>query len=59
MRGIKDVSWKAAKGMMSEANFLKNLMEMDVDAITPAQVRYQLVLTATLTNTFSKSMCLL
>jgi len=39
MRGIKDVSWKAAKGMMSEANFLKNLMEMDVDAITPAQVK--------------------
>lgn len=24
--------------MMSEANFLKGLMEMDVDGITPAQV---------------------
>ncbi|XP_047141246.1 dynein axonemal heavy chain 10 isoform X1 [Hydra vulgaris] len=39
MRGIKDISWKSAKGMMSEANFLKTLMEMDVDAITTAQVK--------------------
>lgn len=38
LRGIKEVSWKAAKGMMSEANFLKSLMEMDVDGITAAQV---------------------
>ena len=38
LRGIKEISWKAAKGMMSEANFLKGLMEMDVDGITPAQV---------------------
>lgn len=40
MRGIKDISWKSAKGMMSEANFLKTLMEMDVDAITTAQVYF-------------------
>ncbi|XP_057295129.1 dynein axonemal heavy chain 10-like [Hydractinia symbiolongicarpus] len=39
LRGIKEVSWKAAKGMMSEANFLKSLMEMDVDGITGAQVK--------------------
>ena len=39
LRGIKEISWKAAKGMMSEANFLKGLMEMDVDGITPAQVK--------------------
>ncbi|CAH1233746.1 DNAH10 [Branchiostoma lanceolatum] len=37
MRGIKEVSWKSAKGMMSEPNFLKSLMEMDVDAITQGQ----------------------
>ncbi|CAH3028713.1 unnamed protein product, partial [Porites evermanni] len=39
MRGYKEVSWKQAKGMMSEANFLKSLTEMDVDGITTAQVK--------------------
>lgn len=39
MRGYKEVSWKQAKGMMSEANFLKSLTEMDVDGIAPNQVR--------------------
>lgn len=39
MRGYKEVSWKQAKGMMSEANFLKSLTEMDVDGITSTQVR--------------------
>ena len=38
MKGIREVSWKSAKGMMSEANFLKSLTEMDVDAITAKQV---------------------
>ena len=38
MRGYSEISWKAAKGMMSEANFLGSLMTMDVDAITNAQV---------------------
>ena len=37
LTGIKEVSWKSAKGMMSEANFLKSLTEMDVDAITAKQ----------------------
>ncbi|XP_072908128.1 dynein axonemal heavy chain 10 [Hemitrygon akajei] len=39
MRGYKEINWKSAKGMMSEANFLKNLMEMDCDAIGQAQVK--------------------
>lgn len=39
MRGYKEVSWKQAKGMMSEANFLKSLTEMDVDGITQNQVK--------------------
>ncbi|XP_014674920.1 PREDICTED: dynein heavy chain 10, axonemal-like [Priapulus caudatus] len=39
MRGSKDISWKSAKAMMSEANFLKSLMEMDVDAITTSQTK--------------------
>ncbi|XP_076363131.1 dynein heavy chain at 89D isoform X2 [Tachypleus tridentatus] len=38
LRGIKEVSWKSAKGMMSEANFLRSLMDMDVDCISAAQV---------------------
>ena len=39
MKGIKEVSWKSAKGMMSEANFLKSLKEMNVDAITAGQLK--------------------
>ncbi|XP_077995609.1 dynein axonemal heavy chain 10-like isoform X2 [Glandiceps talaboti] len=39
LRGIKEVSWKSAKGMMAEPNFLKSLQEMDVDNISQAQVR--------------------
>lgn len=42
MRGFKEVSWKQAKGMMSEANFLKSLTDMDVDGITSAQVLHLL-----------------
>uniref|UniRef100_UPI0037E7F8F2 dynein axonemal heavy chain 10 n=1 Tax=Semicossyphus pulcher TaxID=241346 RepID=UPI0037E7F8F2 len=39
MRGYKEISWQAAKGMMSEANFLRSLMEMDCDSIHNNQVR--------------------
>ena len=39
MRGYKDISWKTAKGMMAEGNFLKTLQELDVDGITGAQVK--------------------
>lgn len=38
LRGHKESSWQAAKAMMSEANFLRSLMEMDCDAITNNQV---------------------
>lgn len=37
MRGIREVSWKSAKGMMAEGGFLKSLTDMDVDAITTRQ----------------------
>ena len=37
LRGIREVSWKSAKGMMSEANFLAALKKMDVDGITSKQ----------------------
>ncbi|KPJ04007.1 Dynein heavy chain 10, axonemal [Papilio xuthus] len=39
IRGIKDVSWKGAKGMMADPNFLRNLQEMNCDLITQAQVK--------------------
>ncbi|XP_030074215.1 dynein axonemal heavy chain 10 [Microcaecilia unicolor] len=39
MRGYKEISWKAAKGMMSDPNFLRSLMEMDFDSVTQNQVK--------------------
>ena len=39
MKGIKDVSWKAAKGMMADVGFLTSLKELDVDNISSSQVR--------------------
>ncbi|KAG8146106.1 hypothetical protein E2320_012501 [Naja naja] len=39
MRGYKELNWKTAKGMMSEANFLRSLMEIDFDSITQTQVK--------------------
>ncbi|XP_044053526.1 dynein axonemal heavy chain 10 isoform X1 [Siniperca chuatsi] len=39
MRGYREISWQSAKGMMSEANFLRSLMEMDCDSINNNQVR--------------------
>lgn len=37
LKGIKDVSWKSAKAMMSESGFLKSLQELNVDGITQKQ----------------------
>lgn len=39
LRGSKEISWASARGMMSEANFLRTLMEMDCDSINNNQVR--------------------
>ncbi|ESN91800.1 hypothetical protein HELRODRAFT_96436 [Helobdella robusta] len=39
LKGIKEVSWKSAKAMMSEVNFLRSLRDMDADAITQKQVQ--------------------
>ncbi|XP_058491324.1 dynein axonemal heavy chain 10 [Solea solea] len=39
LRGHKEISWQSAKGMMSEANFLRSLMEIDCDGISNNQVR--------------------
>ena len=38
LRGFKEVSWKTAKGMMSETNFLYSLTTLDVDGINIGQV---------------------
>lgn len=37
LRGIKDISWKGAKGMMSDPAFLRQLQEMNCDKITLKQ----------------------
>nr|CAH8856482.1 unnamed protein product [Trichobilharzia regenti] len=36
-KGYKEISWKTAKGMMSDTNFLQSLQTMDVDNITAKQ----------------------
>uniref|UniRef100_A0A182T3H2 Uncharacterized protein n=1 Tax=Anopheles maculatus TaxID=74869 RepID=A0A182T3H2_9DIPT len=38
IKGYKEISWKTAKGMMSEGNFLRSLQELDCDSITQKQV---------------------
>lgn len=38
LKGFKDISWKTAKGMLADANFLKSLQEMNCDLITVKQV---------------------
>uniref|UniRef100_A0A452SER6 Dynein axonemal heavy chain 10 n=1 Tax=Ursus americanus TaxID=9643 RepID=A0A452SER6_URSAM len=39
MKGYKELNWKSAKGMMSDPNFLRSLMEIDFDSITQSQVK--------------------
>lgn len=39
MRGYRELNWKTAKGMMSDPNFLRSLMEIDFDGITQSQVK--------------------
>ncbi|XP_037672459.1 dynein heavy chain 10, axonemal isoform X6 [Choloepus didactylus] len=39
MKGYKELNWKTAKGMMSDPNFLRSLMEMDFDSISQSQVK--------------------
>lgn len=37
LRGVKDISWKGAKGMMSDPSFLRLLQEMNCEQITHRQ----------------------
>ncbi len=37
-KGYKEVTWKTAKGMMADPNFLQSLKTMDVDGIGSKQL---------------------
>lgn len=37
LKGYRDISWKTAKGMLSEMNFLKSLQEINCDLISTKQ----------------------
>lgn len=37
IRGVKEINWKNAKGIMSDPNFLRTLQETNCDLITPKQ----------------------
>ncbi|XP_075256614.1 dynein axonemal heavy chain 10-like [Convolutriloba macropyga] len=39
VKGIKEISWKSAKAMMSDPNFLMQLKTLDVDGITGNQMK--------------------
>ena len=39
LKGGKDVSWKGAKAMMSEGNFLKALVEFDKDSLNDKTIK--------------------
>ena len=41
LKGIKDVSWKGAKVMMTDPQFLRSLIEYDKDAITDKQASHR------------------
>ncbi|XP_043835576.1 dynein axonemal heavy chain 10 [Dromiciops gliroides] len=54
MKGYKELNWKTAKGMMSDPNFLRSLMEMDFDSITQSQVKNIRGLLKNLNTTFEE-----
>ncbi|XP_054939143.1 dynein axonemal heavy chain 10-like isoform X1 [Physeter macrocephalus] len=51
LKGHKELNWKTAKGMMSDPNFLRSLMEIDFDSITQSQVKNIRGLLKTLSTT--------
>uniref|UniRef100_A0A4X2JQB9 Dynein axonemal heavy chain 10 n=1 Tax=Vombatus ursinus TaxID=29139 RepID=A0A4X2JQB9_VOMUR len=54
VKGYKELNWKTAKGMMSDPNFLRSLMEMDFDSISQSQVKHIRGLLKTLNTTFEE-----
>lgn len=55
----KEISWQAAKAMMSEPGFLRSLMEMDCDAIGANQVKTVKGRLSTVSVTIMKKLALL
>jgi len=39
MKGVKEVNWKGAKGMMGDTQFLNSLLNFDKDGLTDKQVK--------------------
>ncbi|KAI9223372.1 dynein heavy chain and region D6 of dynein motor-domain-containing protein [Blastocladiella britannica] len=56
LKGIKDVSWKSAKTMMSAMDFRQSLTTMDVDAISSNQVKTVKTILRELDVTFERMM---
>ncbi|XP_075852592.1 dynein axonemal heavy chain 10 [Microcebus murinus] len=54
MKGYKELNWKTAKGMMSDPNFLRSLMEIDFDSISQGQVKNIKGLLKTLNTTIEE-----
>uniref|UniRef100_A0A8C0ZLW2 AAA+ ATPase domain-containing protein n=1 Tax=Castor canadensis TaxID=51338 RepID=A0A8C0ZLW2_CASCN len=54
MKGYKEINWKTAKGMMSDPNFLRSLMEIDFDSISQSQVKNIKGLLRTLNTTIEE-----
>ncbi|XP_045152663.1 dynein axonemal heavy chain 10 [Echinops telfairi] len=54
MKGYKELNWKTAKGMMSDPNFLRSLMEIDFDSISQGQVKNIRSLLKTLNTTIEE-----
>ncbi|ERE76020.1 dynein heavy chain 8, axonemal [Cricetulus griseus] len=54
IKGYKELNWKTAKGMMSDPNFLRSLMEMDFDSINQGQVKNIKVLLKNLNTTIEE-----
>ncbi|XP_013358995.1 PREDICTED: dynein heavy chain 10, axonemal isoform X2 [Chinchilla lanigera] len=54
MKGYRELNWKTAKGMMSDPNFLRSLMELDFDSISQSQVKNIKGLLKTLNTTIEE-----
>uniref|UniRef100_A0A8C9QGL1 Dynein axonemal heavy chain 10 n=1 Tax=Spermophilus dauricus TaxID=99837 RepID=A0A8C9QGL1_SPEDA len=54
VKGYKELNWKTAKGMMSDPNFLRSLMELDFDSISQSQVKSIKGLLKTLNTTIEE-----
>ncbi|XP_021113286.1 dynein heavy chain 10, axonemal isoform X3 [Heterocephalus glaber] len=54
LKGYRELNWKTAKGVMSDPNFLRSLMELDFDSISQSQVKNIKGLLKTLSTTMGE-----